>query len=74
MKHTSQSGRNVNEIIRSDMTAENKLTVPTRNQQGIEVIDYFNPSSGQGVREIKETGKFDTFINYTPPAAQSVPK
>lgn len=53
-------------IINDVMTSESRITVLTRNQQGIEVIDYYNPTTSQGVRIIKESGEFDTFINYKP--------
>ncbi|MBF4485042.1 hypothetical protein IRZ78_09445 [Flavobacterium sp. CSZ] len=53
-------------IINDVMASESRITVPTRNQQGIEVIDYYNPTTSQGVRIIKESGEFDTFINYKP--------
>ncbi|WP_157802164.1 RHS repeat-associated core domain-containing protein [Flavobacterium sp. 1] len=53
-------------IINDVMSSESKITVPTRNQQGVEVIDYYNTTSNQGVRVIKESGEFDTFINYKP--------
>ena len=46
------------------MGAEGRVSNVTRNQQGIEVIDYFNPNTKLGVRLIKETSEFDTFISY----------
>lgn len=55
---------NVQAIIKEVMESSGKISNVTRNQQGIEIIDYFNPSTGQGIRLIKETGAFDTFINY----------
>jgi hypothetical protein len=58
---TNQS--TVNKIIRSVMNSPNRIRQATRNQQGVKVIDYFNPSTGQGVRVIEETGAFDTFIS-----------
>jgi len=57
---------NVNMIIEDVMSSENKITSITRNQQGVDVIDHFNPDTGQGIRLIKETEEFDTFINYNP--------
>lgn len=53
-------------IINDVMSSKDKITVPTRNQQGVEVIDYYNKTTNQGVRIIKESGEFDTFINYNP--------
>ena len=44
-------------------TSKHKIINVTRNQQGVEVIDVFNKQTNQGVRLIKETGEFDTFIN-----------
>ena len=58
--------QNVNNIIENVVNSENKIINITRNQQGIEVMDIYNPNSGQGVRLINETKEFDTFINYTP--------
>lgn len=55
-----------NAIIEDVMSSKDKIVVPTRNQQGVEVIDYYNPNTKQGVRMIQETGEFDTFINYNP--------
>jgi hypothetical protein len=57
---------NAEKIINDVMNSKNRITVPTRNQQGIEVIDYYNTSTKQGVRVLKESGEFDTFINYNP--------
>lgn len=57
---------NVNKIIKSVINAENRITIPNRNQQGKPVMDYYNPTTKQGVRVDQETGKFDTFINYNP--------
>ncbi|QYS87103.1 thrombospondin type 3 repeat-containing protein [Flavobacterium oreochromis] len=58
--------KQANAIIDDVMSSKDKIVVPTRNQQGIEVIDYYNPNTKQGVRMIQETGEFDTFINYNP--------
>ena len=55
---------NADNIIRDVMGSKGRVMQTTRNQQGVEVIDYFNPKSGQGIRVIKESGAFDTFINY----------
>jgi hypothetical protein len=65
-KNLKATQENVDKIIESVMNAKDRIMIPTRNQQGVPVIDYFNPSTGQGVRVIEETGKFDTFVNYTP--------
>jgi len=53
----------VNKVIKEVMDSPKKSITPTRNQQGIEVIDIINPDTKQGVRLIKETEEFDTFIN-----------
>ena len=51
-------------IIKDVMNSSDRIDVPNRNQQGIEIIDYFNPNTKQGVRVIKETGEFDTFVTH----------
>jgi RHS repeat-associated protein len=55
---------NVEKIIEDVMTAKGRVDKVTRNQQGKEVLDFFNPKTNQGVRLLKETKEFDTFINY----------
>ncbi|GJM65019.1 RHS repeat-associated core domain-containing protein [Persicobacter diffluens] len=55
---------NVTSIIENVMNANNKVIKPGRNQQGKEIIDFFNPDSRQGIRLIKETGEFDTLVNF----------
>lgn len=47
------------------MLSKNRLDRVTRNQQGIEVIDIFDTVTRRGIRIIKSTGEFDTFINYS---------
>lgn len=54
----------VEKIIQSVMLSKNRLDKVTRNQQGIEVIDIFDTVSKRGIRLIKSTNEFDTFINY----------
>ena len=34
-----------------------------RNRNGQDFVEIFNPSSGRGVRMLKEDGSFDTFVN-----------
>ena len=53
----------VTKTVKSVMNSKHKIINVTRNQQGVEVIDVFNKQTNQGVRLIKETGEFDTFIN-----------
>jgi len=46
------------------MEANNRVVIQTRNQQGVEVIDYFDPNTRRGVRIEKSTGGVDTFLTY----------
>ena len=55
---------NVNKIIKDVMSSKNRIDETNITQQGVQVIDYYNPKTKQGVRVIRSTGKFDTFINY----------
>ena len=54
----------VEKIIKEVMLSKNRLDQVTRNQQGVEVLDIFDTVTQRGVRLIKSTNEFDTFINY----------
>ncbi|WP_299132557.1 hypothetical protein [uncultured Tenacibaculum sp.] len=51
-------------IIQEVMLSKNRLDKLTRNQQGVEVLDIFDTQTKRGIRLIKSTNAFDTFINY----------
>jgi len=53
-----------NSIIREAFGAPYPVFRTSTNRAGQEVIDVLNPWTGRGVRLMKESGAFDTFVNF----------
>jgi hypothetical protein len=53
-----------NALIREAFGARNPVFRTSMNRAGQPVIDILNPSTGRGVRLLRESGAFDTFVNY----------
>ena len=64
-KDLKSNNETASKIIYDVMNAKNRIKINTRNQQGKEVTDYFNPETKQGVR-LDSNGEFDTFLTHNP--------
>jgi len=53
-----------NSIIREVLGAQSPVFRTSTNRAGQDVIDVLNPSTGRGIRLFKESGAFDTFVNF----------
>jgi hypothetical protein len=60
VKPTKQA---VNDIINEALGAEAPVIRESVNRNGQAVRDIINPKTGRGVRVLKATGEFDTFVN-----------